>query len=1096
MDMKNTRGIFFFLSVWVFGWSLSAQTVQLSDLTIAGPDAGIQKYYELEVDMDAVRAQLKDAPSLGSELPGRQIQLPTADGQWHTFELWEAAIMMEGLAKRFPMIKNLKGRAIDNPRLGIRLNYGPRGLFAVMHDDKDKSYIQTPGLYAEKHRLYFSKHTRSNWTCDVDDTNLAPDGEPAHSSKSNNCTVLGDQLFTYRIVVATTGEFWNLNGGNLTDVLNALNNRLADMLIPYERDLSMTFQLVDSNYIVMYNDPSTDPFPDPTNTVVSLDDAQFDIEAHFDPAHYDIGHGYHEIICGGGCGFGGLAGVAVGCRDGSKARGYTFQPNDIVDNTVFSHEFGHQLGCRHCNYGCNSSGCHRVEPGQGVTIMSTSANCSNADDYGDRVDYFHARSIDAILEYTENGLFNFLGSNCSQGTISGWSKCVSESPTNNGIPTSDANPNALNLTIPKSTPFFLEGAASDPDSDPWTANWVDYNSDPDNSVIPDNAGTSTTAPLFRWFQPDGEVIRYFPQLSSILNGNNTTGTGEVLPSVGRTMDFRFIVRDNSIVSTSGTGALACDELTVTVDGNSGPFEVTSQNAGATWQSGDTETITWSVNNTNQAPISASDVDILFSSDGGQNFSVTLASGVPNDGTHDITVPTVNTMEGRIKVRPAGDYIFFDINNVDINVSDDCLADGQQIFPSTLLQAEEGDPALMLDMDYGAIVSSISDVINSGDPNYDLATEGQTMGTCESFPQLIAPNYKTYDFKVTSSGSYSFSRTSGNIPVINLYSPNFINTSVCDNWLASNTINTSGFSFSLSNSVASSFTAHNENELTFNDFDGNGVSYTISISGPGDVYFPGSPLAGFNYEYVVVEDLTGNIDLISPSPDLTSFGVGDYTVYGLSYDDGENVQDYVGGAFTTLEMATLNGAICANLSSNSRDIEIQQLMPLDFLSFEATLVKGGAQLDWRIADPINVSHFQVDRWGPEDSDFEYLATVDFLDGQVTYGQLDPNIQEGSDYLYRIRSVDFDGFTLFSPVRRVRTPAEGLFTVFPNPSRQFFNLDGPVQQIQQLRVTNALGQSVLDTREPQSRISAKNWTPGPYELQITTPDQLQRIRLIVQ
>ena len=123
---------------------------------------------------------------------------------------------------------------------------------------------------------------------------------------------------------------------------------------------------------------------------------------------------------------------------------------------------------------------------------------------------------------------------------------------------------------------------------------MDYNSDPDMTSIPDDAHDIPTAPLFRWFQPNTDVIRYFPQLSSILNGN-TTGTGEVLPSVGRTMDFRFIVRDNA----SDYGALACDELTITVDGNSGPFEVTSQNAGATWHSGDTETITWSVNNTDQ-----------------------------------------------------------------------------------------------------------------------------------------------------------------------------------------------------------------------------------------------------------------------------------------------------------------------------------------------------------------------------------------------------------------------------------------------------------------------------------------------------------------
>ena len=121
------------------------------------------------------------------------------------------------------------------------------------------------------------------------------------------------------------------------------------------------------------------------------------------------------------------------------------------------------------------------------------------------------------------------------------------------------------------------------------------------------------------------------------------------------------------------------------------------------------------------------MDILFSSDGGQNFSVTLASDVPNDGTHDITVPTVNTMEGRIKVQPAGGYIFFDINNGTLMSLMIAWPMGNRSFRPRSLQAEEGDPELMLDMDYGSIVSSISDVINSGDPNYNRATEESDNG---------------------------------------------------------------------------------------------------------------------------------------------------------------------------------------------------------------------------------------------------------------------------------------------------------------------------------------------------------------------------------
>jgi len=711
------------------------------------------------------------------------------------------------------------------------------------------------------------------------------------------------------------------------------------------------------------------------------------------------------------------------------------------------------------------------------------------------VDFFHARSIDAILEYSLNGNFNFSSSSCTPSQVFGWSLCVDQESSGNGIPTSDADPNGLNLNIPISTPFFLEGSASDPEGDPWTANWVDYNSDPDMTATPQNAHDIATAPLFRWFQPSTDVIRYFPQLSSILNGNTTAGTGEVLPSVGRTMDFRFIVRDNA----SPYGALACDELTVMVDGNSGPFEVTSQNAGATWQSGDTETITWSVNNTDQAPISASNVDILFSSDGGLNFSVTLASSVTNDGIHDITVPTVNTMEGRIKVQPAGGYIFFDINNADINVSDDCLADGEQIFPSTVLQAEEGDPALMLDMDFGAVVNSFTDNISSSDPNYDLVSEDSITNNCASFPQFFAPNYKLYDFKVTSSGSYSFSRTSGDFPVMNLYSPVFVTTSVCDNWLASNTVYNPGRNnFSLFNGVSASFTAHDDNELTVNDFNGSGVSYTLSLSGPGDVYFPGSPLVGFSYEYVVVNDATGNIDLISPNPDLTSFDVGSYTVYGLSYDDSENVQTYVGGPFTSLETATLNGTICADLSSNSRPIEIEALLPLDFLYFSAEKVKDAARLFWQIDQAVNVSHFEVERYDAKRTEFVSIGQMPWIKEDTDYEFLDIDVQLGKEYLYRIRSVDIDGNSQTTDTRLLVFPSADSYEIYPNPAEHFFQLSGPLDKIQEVRVMNAFGQVIWEQVGPVSSrpISTADWPRSMYYVEIRSEDGFHRFRLVLQ
>ena len=63
-----------------------------------------------------------------------------------------------------------------------------------------------------------------------------------------------------------------------------------------------------------------------------------------------------------------------------------------------------------------------------------------------------------------------------------------------------------------------------------------------------------------------------PQLSSVIAGNLTT-QWETVSNVGRTMNFSLTVRDN----LSGGGQNKIDQMIVTVDGNSGPFTVTSQN---------------------------------------------------------------------------------------------------------------------------------------------------------------------------------------------------------------------------------------------------------------------------------------------------------------------------------------------------------------------------------------------------------------------------------------------------------------------------------------------------------------------------------------
>jgi hypothetical protein len=123
------------------------------------------------------------------------------------------------------------------------------------------------------------------------------------------------------------------------------------------------------------------------------------------------------------------------------------------------------------------------------------------------------------------------------------------------------------------------------------------------------------------------------------------------------MNFRFTARDNR-ASGGGTANAASQ---VTVVATAGPFTVTQPNTAISWSGGSSQTITWNVAGTTAAPISAANVKISLSIDGGNNFSTVLAASTPNDGSQAVTIPNTPTTTARIKVEAVGN-IFFDISN--------------------------------------------------------------------------------------------------------------------------------------------------------------------------------------------------------------------------------------------------------------------------------------------------------------------------------------------------------------------------------------------------------------------------------------------------
>lgn len=110
----------------------------------------------------------------------------------------------------------------------------------------------------------------------------------------------------------------------------------------------------------------------------------------------------------------------------------------------------------------------------------------------------------------------------------------------------------------------------------------------------------------------------------------------------------------------------------------------------------------------------------------------------------------------------------------------------------------------------------------------------------------------------------------------------------------------------------------------------------------------------------------------------------------------------------------------------------QTLPLEWALFTAQAEGKANRLDWTISQPENVSHFVVDRY--EAGNWLTLEQQPFT-GSENYVYYDEFPLDGTNR-YRIRSVDYDGTELASPIREVRGVNRTYFRAYPSVT------DGPV------------------------------------------------------
>ena len=538
------------------------------------------------------------------------------------------------------------------------------------------------------------------------------------------------KLRTYRLALACTGEYaqYHLNNQGIpssaTDeekkaaVLTAMNTAMTRINGVFEKEVALTMVIIPNNTEIIFLNAGSDPYTN-NNGGVMLGQNQSTINSIIGVANYDIGH----VFSTGG---GGIASLGSVCGS-SKAQGVTGLPQPIGDDfyiNYVAHEMGHQFRANHTqNNSCNRNNATSMEPGSASTIMGYAGICSpNVQNDSDA--YFHAISIQEMWGFI---------------SILGGSSCPVETDTGNAPPTADAGPN---YTIPRTTPFILKGIATDPDTeDVLSHNWEQMDQQI-GTMPPQN--TSAFGPMFRSENSLISPNRYMPKLSTVLNGQTQT-TWEVVPSVSRTMKFRYTVRDN----VAGGSSSASDNTVITVDGDSGPFVVTSQNASTTWSPQSNETITWDVAGTDVAPVDSPNVDILFSTNGGQTYDVVIAEDIPNNGSAEISAPNLNTTSGRFMIISSNN-IFYDINGGVITIEGE-LGINENSFENFALWPNPSNGSINLALtpfSNGDIEVSLYDIRGSLVYNKGFETNGSLFEKALTFSGL---NTGIYFIKVSNSG---------------------------------------------------------------------------------------------------------------------------------------------------------------------------------------------------------------------------------------------------------------------------------------------------------------------------------------------------------
>jgi hypothetical protein len=175
------------------------------------------------------------------------------------------------------------------------------------------------------------------------------------------------------------------------------------------------------------------------------------------------------------------------------------------------------------------------------------------------------------------------------------------------------------------------------------------------------------------------------------------------------------------------------------------------------------------------------------------------------------------------------------------------------------------------------------------------------------------------------------------------------------------------------------------------------------------------------------------------------------------------------------------------------------LPVNFVSIRAAKTDRGVAVSWKVAQPINITKYNVER-SIDGVNFTNIATTKAT-ASNDYVITDNQLPDATIVYYRIQSVEQNGTKAYSNIAQVRLNNKTeVVSIYPNPVKEVMNvsINTVDNSVYTFRIVNLAGKEVIRKSEIVSKqfsLNVSNLAGGVYMVEFTnTKGEKSMVKMI--